>query len=160
MGVGLQTSPQTRLLHQLRLLLSSLFTSRCSSKRHPKPSRPHTAAVAVTILQALASLVSCVEWGASVGLSGLRGHPGGGAAEGQEGSAPSPLPAAEGLVCLGSGFDRLGGPLVVVRLGGLTHSLVEACGKKALLRCELFFFGSVPYPLAGFAGLLVGFFSL
>ncbi|CBN79393.1 conserved unknown protein [Ectocarpus siliculosus] len=84
--------------------------------------------------RALASLVSCVEWGASVGLSGLRGHPGGGAAEGQEGSAPSPLPAAEGLVCLGSGFDRLGRPLVVVRLGGLTHSLVEACGKKALLR--------------------------
>ncbi|CAN0256218.1 unnamed protein product, partial [Ectocarpus sp. 12 AP-2014] len=84
--------------------------------------------------RALASLVSCVEWGASVGLSGLRGHHGGGAADGQEGSAPSPLPAAEGLVCLGSGFDRLGRPLVVVRLGGLTHSLVEACGKKALLR--------------------------
>lgn len=80
-----------------------------------------------------------------MGLSGLRGHPGGGAAEGQEGSAPSPLPAAEGLVCLGSGFDRLGRPLVVVRLGGLTHSLVEACGKKALLRCELLFVRSVPF---------------
>ncbi|CAM9961696.1 unnamed protein product, partial [Scytosiphon promiscuus] len=88
--------------------------------------------------RALASLVSCVEWGASVGLSGLRGHPGGGAvataAAGQGSAAKSPLPAAEGLVHLGSGFDRLGRPLVFVRLEGLSPSLLEACGKKALLR--------------------------
>lgn len=79
----------------------------------------------------MASLVSCVEWGAGVGLSGLRGHPG---VMTDGASAPPPLPAAVGLVCLGPGLDRLGRPLVFVRLGGLTHALVEACGKKPLLR--------------------------
>lgn len=70
-----------------------------------------------------------------MGLSGLRGHPGGGG--GGEGSAAkSPLPAAEGLVHLGSGFDKMGRPLVFVRLQSLSPSLLEACGKKALLRWE------------------------
>lgn len=82
----------------------------------------------------MASLVSCVEWAAGMGLSGLRGHPGVVADGGAAAAAPPPLPAATGLVCLGAGLDRLGRPLVFVRLGGLSHSLVEACGKKPLLR--------------------------
>ena len=70
----------------------------------------------------------------------MRGHPGGGAGPATAAAAAassSPLPAAEGIVCLGSGVDRLGRPLVIVRLAGLGHGLVEACGKKALLRCAV-----------------------
>lgn len=80
--------------------------------------------------KALASLVSCVEWGARVGLSGLRGNLGGG--DESPGSVVSH--AAERLVSLGSGVDRQGRPVVILRLGELTNELVEACGKKALIR--------------------------
>ena len=73
--------------------------------------------------------MSCVEWGASLGLAGLRGHPGGG--KSSESVVP---PAAEGIASFGSGVDRLGRPLVILRLGRLTDELVDACGKKALIR--------------------------
>lgn len=77
----------------------------------------------------MASLVSCIEWGAAVGLSGLRGHLGG--SEGPDSVLP---PGAEGLASFGAGVDRQGRPLVILRLGGLRDSLVETCGNKALLR--------------------------
>lgn len=82
-------------------------------------------------VQALAALVACVEWGAEVGLSELRGHLGKGADE-----PGSLLPrGAAGLVAVGSGTDRQGRPLAIVRLGRLTEALVESCGRKSLLRC-------------------------
>lgn len=80
-------------------------------------------------MKALAALVSCVEWGAGVGLSGLRGH------LGETGTPGSMMPpAAEGLVSVGAACDRQGRPFVIVRLGGLVATLVETCGKRALLR--------------------------
>lgn len=82
------------------------------------------------ISQALAALVSCVEWGARVGLSDLRGHLGAGPE-----AAGCLLPrGAEGLVTMGAGRDRQGRPLVIVRLGRLTASLVESCGRRPPLR--------------------------
>lgn len=65
-----------------------------------------------------------------MGLSGLRGHLGGA----EVGPGAVLLPAAEGLAVVGTRCDRQGRPVVILRLGGLTQSLVEACGKKALLR--------------------------
>lgn len=93
---------------------------------HPR----HPSFCVSYILKALASLVSCVEWGARVGLSGLRGNLGGG----DESPGLIVSDAAERLVRFGSSVDRQGRPVVILRLGELTNELVEDCGKKELIR--------------------------
>lgn len=111
--------------------------ARHATGREPAPpcimlsARPRLRRPAFVIgRQALAALVSCIEWGARIGLSDLRGHPGG---------LDSPTrvipPGAEGMVTLEGRCDRQGRPVVIVRLSYMTEALLEACGRRALLRC-------------------------
>lgn len=74
--------------------------------------------------------MSCVEWGASIGLSDLRGHPGGI-------HSPSNIvpPATEGLAFLDGGCDSQGRPVVVIRMCRINKFLLETSGRRALLRC-------------------------
>ncbi|CAM9437959.1 unnamed protein product, partial [Discosporangium mesarthrocarpum] len=80
--------------------------------------------------RALDALMSGVDWGANVGLSGLRGH------IDPSKALRTPLPPGlQNLTSISrSNFDRQGRPVLVVRLGWLTPSLLDHCGKNLLLK--------------------------
>ena len=89
--------------------------------------------------------MSCADWRASLGLSGFHVHPGGG--KSSESVVP---PAAEGIESFGSGVDRLGRSLVILRLGQLTEELVNTRGKKGLAgRGHLCVFAAASWTWAG-----------